>query len=590
MANTANVKIYHIREDVDIDQLVEILERKYETFDLGDTIRQAQNVEIRAFQKSNNSSPDWYHLIYPYLSDKGIFYEFKRYDLVILVKTQSKDDQKHTFAYCAGSGYFDIEQYIDNSFGIFILETVFDPNINRIKAISEKGVTGDVLAALRFYRRPRPVAYENNFGKHYQRINTSFTHHQIQEKFPLFAGNKGQKLKPVISVTGSTSIDIQSRVTLPELILVTRDVSELIRLKPKPVFNTTLDPVDVRKERNLINHLNRLAFGKLADFLLNPITCPMDFDFCPNEFDEFFRSSICQFDFNKFNSTSGENIVPIQFDDVYSISDSSHFDQLLKRIQVTAAYRKEKDKKTFLSNVLQSIEITTQDDEGRTTTSGPLRDYLQLEIEAEGKPYFLLDKYWYLLQYDFDKALMENYINRVASKIRDYEFMKKWNTGNEADYNKTYNNQPYSFCLHQINVEHIELCDIMFVDSKNTVAYLIHVKDGIGATIRDLTSQVLIASHIVEGELQAGRRESLERLYDQAALNNRIDSNIVGKSDFLSWLQNFRREYVLAVHCENKSPQDILQGNFESRIAKFCLVEFASQMRSNDYNFSICCV
>lgn len=591
MANTANVKIYHIREDVDTEQLVKTLQPKYhEPFGLGDTIKQAQHVEILALQKSNNSAPDWHGLIYPYLSDKKMFGGFQRYDLVILITTKSQAGRKHAFAFCAGSGYFDIEQYIDTSFGITILETVFDPNTNRIKAISEKGVTGDVLAALRFYRRPRPVAYENNFGKHYQRINTSFTQHQIENKFPLFAGCKGGKLKAVISVTGSTSVDIQSKLTFPELILVARDLSELICLNPKPIFNTTLNPVDVRRQRDLITSLYQLAFGKLADFLLNPITCPMDFDFCPNEFDEFFRSSNCQFDFNKFNSASGENIEPIEFDDIYNISDPSHFNQLLKTIQVTAGYRKEKDKRTYLTNVLQAIQITTHDDDGGTTTSGPLKNYLQLEVEAESKSYFLLDKYWYVLQHDFDKALIGNYVNRVANKFRDYEFIKKWDAGNEGDYNKTYNNQQDEFCFHQLNVEHIEFCDIMFVDAKNKVVYLIHVKDGIGATIRDLTSQVLIASHVIEEELQAGRRDSLERLYDQALLNGRVDSNVVAKPDFLSWFQNFRREYVLAIRCGNKSTKEILQGAFESRIAKFCLIEFASQMRSNDYNFSICCI
>jgi hypothetical protein len=130
----------------------------------------------------------------------------------------------------------------------------------------------------------------------------------------------------------------------------------------------------------------------------------------------------------------------------------------------------------------------------------------------------------------------------------------------------------------------------MFVDAQNSTLYLIHVKNGIGATIRDLTSQVLIASHIIEEELLAGKIDTLEKLYDQGLQNNRINCSKMRKEDFVSCIRNFHREYVLAIHCGNKSTREILQGDFESRIAKFCLIEFASQMRSSEYTFSICCI
>jgi hypothetical protein len=304
MANTANVNIYHLREDVDIDQLVTMLGEKYTPFDLGDTIKRGQNVEILAFQKSKNFPPGWYNLIYKYLPREKIFEGFKKYDLVTLIKTKSKNGQEHVFAFCGGSGQNDIEEYIEDNFGIMILETVFNPNINKISAISEKGVTGNVLASLRYYRRPLPVAYENNFGKRYHRINTNFKDNQIKEKFPLFSDSKGQKLKPVISVTGSTCVEIQSKVTFPELVLIIRDLSELVCLSPKPIFHTTLNPVDTRKQKSLVKNLDKAALGKLADFLVSPISYPLDFDFCPSEFEEFFRSSTCQIDFSKFNSIS----------------------------------------------------------------------------------------------------------------------------------------------------------------------------------------------------------------------------------------------------------------------------------------------
>jgi hypothetical protein len=80
------------------------------------------------------------------------------------------------------------------------------------------------------------------------------------------------------------------------------------------------------------------------------------------------------------------------------------------------------------------------------------------------------------------------------------------------------------------------------------------------------------------------------QLYKQAAENGRINTDMVSQESFLTWLSSFRREYILAIHDKSKSSDEIKEGKFESRIAKFSLVQFAKEMHSNNWNFPICCI
>ena len=241
----------------------------------------------------------------------------------------------------------------------------------------------------------------------------------------------------------------------------------------------------------------------------------------------------------------------------------------------------------FLPNL--STRVLTKNDDGYVTTQGVLVDYIQMEIEHDSKTYFLLDGIWNLLQDDFDNSLSEKYRSRVSSKFRDHRFIREWREVNEEEYNSGYNDPPNSLYMHLLKVNYIELCDALVIDSQNKVTYIIHAKDSVGATIRDLTSQVRIAASIIEEEIQTNNYDSLIKLYCQASENGRIDATAMSQDFFLSCFIDFRREYVLVIHDKNKTFVNIREGNFDSRIAKFSLVDFVTRMNGDNWNCSICC-
>lgn len=594
MSDTANINIYRIRNDVDLNQIIIILNNcGYIPVKFNEDIQQRQSVEITAFKKLNNIIPDWVNMVEPYLESRPQFTKFQRYDFIAFMKYISTSGQPHLFVICAGSGYYHIADYIDKQFGITILEYIFDPNTNRISSVGEKGIIGDILASRRFYRRARPVTYEDDFGKYYQSISVRFENAQVKNNFPNLSNYKGNKLKPKISISGSSSVNIQMKLNLFALIMLLKDIAELMTNQAPAIFNKNLVPLDIRTDKELIKKLNETTLENIVNFFLDPVNVVIDFDFCHREFENFFRSNKCQLSFHNLFTKKGEKL-QIEFEDVCDVSNPTNFLIIFRKIKETTEYHQTNDCKSFLIDTLKNIHVITTDDEGKITTEGKLIEYIQQEIEIDNISYFLLDDNWYRLQNRFDIALAEHYRKRISSRLKVYKFIHKWNNKDETEYNKLYTQhtieQPYSFYFHQIKVGQIELCDALIINHDIKTIYILHVKDGIGATIRDLTAQAVISARIIEEESHTETKDSLIKLYKHGVKNHRINAQIISQQEFIQWISSYNREYTLVIHNSNKTILEIETGDFDSRIAKHALVEFASAMHVYDWEFSICCI
>jgi len=592
IANTASIRVYRIRQDADVNELVTFLtgELRYSRIEFTELIQIRQGVEIHAFARPNRSVPDWVRMISSYVKSPVSPGGFLKYDFIALIDCKSKNGQQQRFAFFGGSGYHDVADKLDQTFGISVLECVFDSQLNGIKSVGEKGIGGDILASRRFYRRARPVAYEDDFAKYYQSIDVRLHDTQVKHGFPSFAAHRGEKLRTVISVSGSTSVEIRMKVNFIELILLVKDLAELVTTEPPRIFNKTLVPLDGKRDKEQISQLNNKVLDSFVDYCTDPVKYPVDFDFCHRDFDSFFGAATCELAIQGLTNTRGEGIEPIETEDVYELSSPRHIRELVKRIEKSMEYRNADDKRSFLIQALKSVRVVTSDESGNPTTTGRLIEYIQQELEDAGVSYFLLDNRWYRLQNQFDATLAEKYAARISTKFQPYTFIHKWNGQDETAYNRLYDNQPNSFYLHQMKVDHIELCDALVLDVQRKRAFFLYVKDGLGAAVRDLTSQAHMAARIIEEESRTPVKDKLKKLYQQGVRSGRIDGNAVSQENFIQWISSFKREYVLAVHTGDKSPSDVEHGNFKSRIAKYSLIEFASAMSVSGWDFSISCV
>jgi len=587
MTDTACVSIYKLDEDYDITAIRRKLhENMFYPIVFKPDIQVQNNIEIEAYTRFNNDLPDWVKLIRVYLENGNQFNDTKKYSSIIFVFIKN-DPQKRCFVISGNNGGSCIQYYFNYHFGINILERIFDANINKLDSVKEKGIIGDILASSRFYRRSRALAYEDDFGKYFQDLNLKLEETQIDKCFPSIRLYKKDKLKPQISISCSASIEMKMKVNFITIIRFIKDILQLETIDAPKIFNTSLVPLSNRRNKKeiILNYifLRKIIIEKVKLNKLNEL----DIDICPLEYEKYYNSSSYRILGNELhrNTKSKPLIDLLANGDIFELANLSFLSQIYRDCIESFEYAIAHNKQIFIKEYISSIQIQTFDSDGSLCTEGYIVDYIQTELHRLNT-YFLLDKTWYRLQSEFDSSLSEKYNVRVGKKVGTYPFIKKWNGGDETLYNQQYDDKCNPLYLHLIKVDYIELCDVLVFDHDKNNTYIIHVKRNLGASIRDLVSQAIISARIIEEETISGHKRRLAELYDHAVSKDRIDSSKLTKESFLSYF-DYDKVYCLALFDKDITADILTSGNFESRIAKFSLVEYSSVMNINGWKYTL---
>jgi hypothetical protein len=133
--------------------------------------------------------------------------------------------------------------------------------------------------------------------------------------------------------------------------------------------------------------------------------------------------------------------------------------------------------------------------------------------------------------------------------------------------------------------QNIELCDLMFEDESHL--YLIHVKKGFNAKMRDLSNQIIISAARLWNDVKSGRYEFVDAVLE-AYNNSRAGRDVIPLQDFRN---RFNKEiiYVMAFNSDLVGHRRIIDNleNIRSNIAKFCLVQGVKEMQSAHYPLKI---
>jgi hypothetical protein len=582
MAETASLKVYLIREDVTIEQIEEFIigEHGYEEFIAKGDIQERYSILLNFYFKHTNNLPLWYEFIKGYFI-RGKEFRFESYSFIGIF-TDIESGSRYFF--CGGGGAYIIPRFIKFSFGIEILEKIFDEDKNKLEKVNDRQIIGDILASSRYYRRGRSLAYEDDFGKYFQTINIKIEQDQIRTFFPSIAEFKGDKLAKQITIVGSSSLEISSRINFLVFISLLKDVSKILSQERVLVFNKSLLPVNTKTSKSLILSLEVGLIDLLIQYAKGK--GELDIDFCHVNFDDFYSSSMFVIAIPELIIIPNIPFNGYTFDSIDPIRDYRIFVDLYKEIQNTREFRSAAKKDEFIFDIFKNIKITTYDDNGILKTTGNIIDYIQAEYTVRGNSYFLLDTIWYEIQSLFDENLNDRYIKRIKDNVKDFAFIPAWPKGNDEDYfNSQFASIPNALFLHKVKVENIELCDSLYYTGDTL--YIIHAKDDISATIRDLTSQATISSRIIEEESIGDKQLNIEKLYKSGVDQKRIDPKKMTKNQFIRLFRELKREYILVIRSNTYSKKQIEDGEFKSRIAKFSLYEYSAFMHTNDYIYYI---
>jgi len=115
-------------------------------------------------------------------------------------------------------------------------------------------------------------------------------------------------------------------------------------------------------------------------------------------------------------------------------------------------------------------------------------------------------------------------------------------------------------------------------DDENTI-YLIHIKEGFDAKIRDLSNQILISANRLWNDINSGKTSYIESVFDSY---NKKEGMQINKSYMLENFKSKKEIIFVMAYRSSRSDLSIKERikTSKSNIAKYSLIQCSQEMSS----------
>lgn len=523
---------------------------------------------LHAFNTKEKVS-DWREFL-PNQLGEGIDFNQQKLSLILLAKVESD-----VFCIVGGSSYNAVLPFLDPSFGLNSYARLLDGENDKLQSIKTRGISGAVLGTSEQFRDDYRIIDFARFGSIPTEIIVELGRSTCEFYFTSLRRNPEDR----IVIKAARGFQIRKRIDFDDLHNVLLDLESLKEREP----SYALSPFKELTSRKL---KEETFMGMLLDKIYKDIETvfgnrgfatleKFEFDFCnPNNTEQFYAAD----EYRLREKTDNGGHVDFQ-----SLTDRREIYPTVIRRAVELHGDSDFFKfKSYLQGVRVACYI--EGNEKQVLASGFLFHFSS-EFEYQDKPLFLVDTKWYQLHSPFvqdlksrTKQLFDNY--KAPSWILEKDWQLHF-TKKEREYNLLYKDSERSIVCDTVIVDGIELCDLIRYDDENI--YLVHVKRGFAASVRELSNQVVISAKRLRDDL-ASDKSMLRALHEKLSSRENI-GQIPGLREFLELFEK-NIKYVLAV----TSPVTTEDGSikpideFKSNIARFSVIQCSSDMRSHYYD------
>ena len=135
---------------------------------------------------------------------------------------------------------------------------------------------------------------------------------------------------------------------------------------------------------------------------------------------------------------------------------------------------------------------------------------------------------------------------------------EKWNDETKTEYINKYKDKDNFYKIHPRLEDEIEVCDLMYIDRKNKIVKLLYLKNGFGASTRDLAIQTTMGLKRLNSLMNS--EERLKRFYNKYIITKNSKYKY---SDFKSDIKSY---------CKNAIIVYKLNGTEKSNIGKQSII------------------
>ncbi len=515
-------------------------------------------------------------------------------------------DDDEIYSFTGGLGNNCIKNFVDDDFGIRMLEKIGDPETLLLRKASDNSIVGNVAQDVRYYRGDQKTGDEDSIGKI---VNEAVGEAPFSELFTevkdlLFKDDSDEK----ISVKARASLSFSRSLSFLEL----KRIITFIKLMPEdPNFKfSSIQPLS-RRHHDIIksDYLDSLMHEKIINFFRMKrveasFTDPDFLEIAHSDYESFYGAGRLQIlrggnpDVCLIESPYG-----LLTNDVLSmiyVNDSRYILGKLKEVDKTSSQAK---KKLYTSTLAKKYTVRCFGDEREPdirVLNKNLLEYISCEMRDEnGDPFFRVSGKWYKSSENFAEDLDEEFKSVYGDCVLSYPIPLMWGTsGSDKETENTYlhhvvNNLPNNaLVMHKVIPQqyNLELCDIMFWDEENL--YLIHVKPSFDGAVRVLEKQIAHSARLIGEDLRTSTSVNgpiaeyyrLAASYDGDSVYLRDVAEATSEIDEDTFIRLFKQKRIQYVACivdpkAKRSLEDI--ESFNSTIAKMSIIESYKSIRKN---------
>lgn len=604
MAGNMQISIYHIdkrsvEEEIknkEVDKLDSTENKSYSSEDIVNfllnensdyivqTLRDDINIDIKgfktkiAYRPSRPKPTTWRKFFLEILNSDSEMLKSKKQEESFMVYIYNENN---IYSITGGFAFHRIESYLDSLFGIKILSGLINRNTKKIKGVTERNVSKSIMATTKMFRVDYSISEDEDFGKIYKEIIAQLDNKILEEKL----GFKKDEIKKVQCIAKTyfkitKSIDIEKVYEIIEKIdkIMSQDIQDLNKVN---ILNSRN-----KKDKYTIAELEKILIDKLyKDYIGEE---KFYYDICDNDYQSFLLAgNYCL----KYNNIEQE-LDSFEKDDVISAITNISTD---KRIDI--------EEKNNFEKLIKNLRIISfEEDIENESTNSKFLNSVSSEIEMDENKYFIMEGTWFKITEDYVSELNDKLELSIQNKINSTLIINKWTKKSVLDrktqqskmvyitetefMNQNFVGDRNVVIAHTKLIDNIEFADLIKIDEDNKKVYLIHIKRGFDASVRDLSYQMIFSCNILQNVRIQSDYSKIGELYDELDENER---NKIEKQKFINLFKEYEVIYVFTFDDETKN-QRKLKDNiraFESNIAKGVLLDLIKFYNVENIKFEI---
>lgn len=392
--------------------------------------------------------------------------------------------EERIYAMTAGFGNHLIKNYIERSWGLYLMPKILGDDEGVIKEVKENNLYGNALAVSKANRYTTNLVFEKKMSVVFKELSL-----EVDDNVAEMFGVSDAKRKTKTNVLLKDSLNLRKSIDVNQLKSVLSEIYEIEKRKDKYSMGYFLSAKKIG-----ISNVN--LFECLQDCIMN------------NEFDKFV---LIGDDYQKYCVDAEEFIVTDERGtECYTSNVPITFKELVDFIGEDRELSK-----NYISTVLKKWKIQTKDTNGKMILF-PISIFNALqgfvEFGEERIPCFLMQGEWYCFNKRYISILDEEFKNRMDEKLEftkdiklKFKLTSKLKT--EDKYNDSFFSSEKIIVAHKTLIDRFEIADLIFWDEQTLYIMCNKMKFDASGT-RDLTNQIWASANYLQARLNSRDRNS----------------------------------------------------------------------------------